>query len=109
MRQLGFGIEPGKRRVLAARPGQHVHGHVRSRKQGVDEEAVARVNHLFCAQVEHDQVRVQHGAAPDLRLALFAVPGIQIAAFAHIGQGHDLPDAVVLGDLDDQQILTRFR
>ena len=81
--------------VLLAEAPRDVDGDLRLGVQGVDHEAVAGVDDLLVAQIEHDDLVVDLRDALELRLEQLALLEVEVHALLDVGQLEDLVDAVV--------------
>ena len=81
--------------VLLAEAPCDVHGDLCVRVEGVDHEAVAGVDYLLVAQVEHDDLAVHLRDALKLRLEELRLLAVKVGAFFDVRQREDLVDRVV--------------
>ena len=101
------GLAGGEYRVLLLHAPHDVDRDVDLRIQRIDHEAIDGIDGVFVAQVQHREIVVNRGAAPDLLLGAVGVVEIQIDALLDVGQGQDLVDAVVpaIGDQIHHQLV----
>ena len=85
--------------LLAEAPGD-VHGDLGLGIEGVDHEAVARVDDLLVAQVQHDHLVVKHGDALELLHEHLGLLEVQVHALLDVRQGQDLVDVVLHAEAD---------
>lgn len=86
--------------ILLLEPPHDVDGNIALGVKRVDHKAVGGVDSLFIAQVEHHQIAVYPGAAMDQLLGFFLVIVVSLDAFAHIVQGQNLINRVLLAVVD---------
>src|SRR3954447_4571430 len=80
---------------------EHVHREVALREQGVQREAVGRVDDVLVAQVEDHQVAVDGRAAADLRDGLLGVLVVELDALLDVGRLEDLLDGHLGARVDE--------
>src|SRR5262249_54484373 len=66
-----------------------MHGNTALGKQSVDHESVARIDDLLTAEIQHDKIFVDAGAAQDLLTKLRLVLEVQVHALLDIRQSEN--------------------
>ena len=96
-------------RVLLLHAPHDVNRDVAFGEQGIDDEAVAGVDHLFVAKIDERELAVDRGAAANLLGEPLAVGHVEVDALLHVGKRQHLLDRVFAALLDElhHQVVVR--